>query len=213
MLIAKNDPRLAHGAARDLLSRGDAEQARASRVERSRSGPQNPLKAYCRAWGEDLLVRHIEKPSGDRAKWVLGGIEYHDDSVRVVMVVPQRGKRPISAVIATISRHALARGMQRSLGCDDKTLIRDWLRPFVEVLVMSPQLRPLVVVQAVAPELNLITRRGALLGHKEAGKPVRFDTWIDASQFTADQRSVADLTDERRRVAIDAFVGAGVETV
>jgi hypothetical protein len=191
--VARNDPGLAHGLARQLLE----DEAREFRPgffrEQKRSGPSNPFKSAQRMLGDSVVATLCDRPTGSRAKFMLIAVVPGREQFHFMIAQRMPGWTKTQFVTAAIvSRHAIARTMQRTTGSDDHASVRAALAPFAIRLIGGPEAQPFWAPHdgRAFNMVELVGHAGALIGSREAFGPVIFKTWVAADQFIARQQRI-----------------------
>lgn len=172
MKIAQNDPSLAHALATRRLREADERFSRMLKHEGKGRSPT--LKEIRRVLADSIVAEQIDRAKGERQRWILVAASPMRDEIGMLGIAQWNSSRNVRE-IGIVTKHAVARMFQRTVGSADMREVFKRLGPFAAAMTMTLDLNG-----RTGPRIDLIGHGGALLGQwdDERGCPV-FKTWVD----------------------------------
>lgn len=196
MKIGRNDSTLAHalakGAAGEQFHRDVARLH--SRVDtyvgkRTMKGAFRELRAV---FGERVIYEQIDREKGSRAKGFLFILEpLSGGDMVLIMIAWAKGQVKQHSTPVVVTRHALARLMQRTVGEADLPACIERLRSYVMVGTVESVAAGLEKTKDM--DLTVAGKGGALMFRRE-GRMLVAKTWMD-SEMMADPKLRAAAND------------------
>lgn len=126
--IAQNDPATAHGVSSTLIATEATERLKAFRAAVRQT--KNPLAIAQKTFRENITGCHVVRPNGSRALWAMGAVDFVDGEANLISIEHRNG-RTDAILLAKVTKHAIARALQRTVGEDDIAAVRQLLWPFL----------------------------------------------------------------------------------
>lgn len=187
--IARNDPALAHGAAKAAGVQCADTSIRVASVLR-KAGSVKAFLAAIGTLGARVIDVAVARPHGSRAKAYATILEPTRSGIGFTVVIMEFcGRRGAGhfvkghGVPILLTTHALARVFQRSTGADDINVVAELLRAHlliaIDWIIRRDELED--------GEIEFVGRGGALCGDVEAGRLI-LKTWMPTEAINATVR-------------------------
>jgi hypothetical protein len=172
--IAANDSTLAHIAA------GRGMQAEVGRWLSRAASVCTSFPKIMRDLGPWVICSSVKRPIGSRQMWWVLVMVATSRGYVAVLLDRKGGQSMRMAPVASVTSHAVARFMQRTLNSGDVQAVREALKPVLLGLWNFVYERHFYEHPPEGTTIKIITGDGALLGEWADGY-VQFRTWVSAA--------------------------------